>query len=54
MYVDTVNGGIRTLAVDPATGETTPVTYGWAETWIGPDTLLVGFSPEDIAAASAS
>ena len=54
VYVDTVNGGTRTLAVDPATGETTPVTYGWAETWIGPDTLLVGFSPEDIAAASAS
>ena len=54
VYVDNVNGGVRTLAVDPATGETTPVTYGWAETWIGPDTLLVGFSPEDIAAASAS
>jgi Tol biopolymer transport system component len=54
VYVDDENGGVRTFAVDPETGASTPLTWGWAETWIGPDTLLVGFSPEDIAAASGS
>ena len=54
LYVDDADGGVQTLSVDPATGGTTAVTYGWAETWIGPDTLLVGFSPQDIAAASGS
>lgn len=53
-YVDNENGGVRTMSVNLETGESTPLTWGWAQTWIGPDTLLVGFSPEDIAAASAS
>jgi Tol biopolymer transport system component len=53
-YVDNVNGGVRTFSVDPVTGTSTLITYGWADTWIGPDTLLVGFSPEDVAAASGS